>query len=399
MTRSFVQVLGMRRRRSARWHAGLTVALAGAIALGSACTSSSSDTHQPTSVPGSLSGSGTTSADGVERAIATLTAGKKRPDALEGLVPVGKPVPSGKKLAYISCGSPTCSYMGKEAQTIAETLGWTITVVNTDGSAQQVQAGWDQVLREKPDGILYTATPAATIARHLKQAGAAGIPVAAGGVTDSPENGLSFRTPPLEEYDQYGLLQAAWVISTSEGQGSTVFLNLADLPVIAAIKEGFDKAFDGFCPSCFRGSLDIPLAAIGKDAPDLVVSYLRSHPDVKYVVAGADSLLIGVPAALKAAGLSGIQLFGETPGEINLQYIDTGAQAGTVGNTSFEQLYAQFDYIVRHVAGAELPEPQRIPLWVVDKTNKPDTMKIFPSITGLAALYAAAWGSPAANIG
>ena len=55
-----------------------------------------------------------------------------------------------------------------------------------------------------------------------------------------------------------------------------------------------------------RRLLDIPLTSLGKDAPDRIVSYLRSHPDVNYIALSVtDALGAGLPAALTGLRLSG----------------------------------------------------------------------------------------------
>ena len=47
------------------------------------------------------------------------------------------------------------------------------------------------------------------------------------------------------------------------------------------------------------------MTSLGRDAPDRIVSYLRSHPQVSYVVLSVSNALgAGLPAALRAAGLA-----------------------------------------------------------------------------------------------
>ena len=79
----------------------------------------------------------------------------------------------------------------KEATDI---LGWEVTKLSTDGSPQQVQNAWEQVVREKPDGVMYTGTPRSQIEQYITQAAANGTAIAACCITDKPENGIIWTT-------------------------------------------------------------------------------------------------------------------------------------------------------------------------------------------------------------
>ena len=79
------------------------------------------------------------------------------------------------------------------------------------------------------------------------------------------------------------------------------------------------------------------------------MSFLRSHPDTKYVIQSTDSLFTGLPAALKAAGLNDVKIFGEGPGYANLKNIATGDQAGSMAFAFYEIMFGAVDAIARQV--------------------------------------------------
>ena len=81
-----------------------------------------------------------------------------------------------------------------------------------------------------------------------------------------------------------------------------------------------------YCPSATANTLDIALADIA-NATTTIVSYVRSHPNVKYVVASTDGLTIGLPGALKAAGLN-VKLVGQGATPTNIQYLKSGQEVG-----------------------------------------------------------------------
>jgi ABC-type sugar transport system substrate-binding protein len=341
---------------------------------------------------GGINASGASTPANVAAAQKVIAKAETRPTSITGLASVGKAIPKGKTIAFINCGTTTCTEEEPIVTAIDTTLGWHTTIINTDGSVQETQNAWAQIIREKPNGVLYVATPRSEIDTYLTQAKADGILVASTGSVDPTGAGLSYIAPGVQEFPYYGTLQATWVVAHSNGHPAAVFLDLPDFPVISAIGQGFQKSFSEQCPGCFDGDLDIPLADIGTSATtSLIVSYLRAHPSVKYVVGGFDQLLVGLPAALKAAGLTGIDTFAEAPDSINLQYIAAGQESGTVANDSYEDLYAMINYFVRSFAGVSLPPAIRIPLWVLTKSNLPANETFFPEIKNISQYFAKLW--------
>ena len=83
------------------------------------------------------------------------------------------------------------------------------------------------------------------------------------------------------------------------------------------------------CPDCKTDTIDIPLTSLGKDAPDRIVSYLRSHPKVNYVVLSeSGSLGPGLTGALRAAGLADkVKIVGQGGNEAVYQEVKAGRLA------------------------------------------------------------------------
>ena len=69
------------------------------------------------------------------------------------------------------------------------------------------------------------------------------------------------------------------------------------------------------------------MTSLGKDAPDRIISYLRSHPKVNYVALSVtDALGAGLPAALKAAGLGDkVTIVGQGGGTQNFTDMKAGS--------------------------------------------------------------------------
>lgn len=370
------------RRRRLLPAAVLTMAL-GAL---TACGSSSGETG----------GGGTTDkvdTSGIEKAQEIYDGFLERPTQIPNSTPIGKPVPTGKKITFIACGTPTCNLEAAIIEKATDKLGWSFSVIANDGTPEKTKAAWQQVLREKPDGVIYSATPRAAFEPELQEAKAMGIHVTACCTTDPPGNGLDFVIGQPHQSTGVGQAMAAWVITNSEGSGSSVYVDLSAFPILAELYKGYSESMDELCAACKYDRLDIPITALGKDVTERIVGYLRSHPDTKYVALSVDGALgVGLPAALKAAGLNDIKVVGEGPDTTTLQYISSGQQQATVTFPYWEEMYAQVDALARMFAGVPLDENITVPTWVVTKDNLPTDKEIFPVVADMEEQYYKLWG-------
>jgi ABC-type sugar transport system substrate-binding protein len=318
----------------------------------------------------------------------------KQPTAIPNDEPITKPIPEGKDIVFLSCGTSTCNLEADIIKEATDALGWTLTSIPNDGTPEKTKAGWSQILRTKPDGVLYTATPVAAFKNELDQAAAAGIEVAACCTTDAPDDKLDFVIGTPAQSERPGALMANWVIDQSGGKGSAVFVNLSAFEIIQSIKKGFDGAMAENCPeACKAQELDIPITALGKDVPDRIVSFLRANPGTKYVVLSVDGALgAGLPSALKAAGLNDVTIIGEGPDENTLQYISSGQQEATVTFPYYEEMFSMVDALARKFADVPLEESIEVPDWIVTADTLPTDDSIFPVVADVKEQYFKLWG-------
>jgi len=186
---------------------------------------------------------------------------------------------------------------------------------------------------------------------------------------------------------------AAWVAVDANGPTSSVFINVPAYPVLGVMQNGYTTAMKTYCPSCKVYSLDIPTSSLATGATDQIVSFLRAHPDVKYVVNSLDNLNVGLPAALSAAGLTDVKVGGEGPLATNLQYIRSGEQSFTLAYDYYEDSWEMVDAVARHEAGVPVLASVPPPLWLITKDNVPQTTAdIFPVVVNMANEYKAIWG-------
>lgn len=289
--------------------AGLAVAtLVAACGSGSSASSSSGTS-------GSGGGSKLTSADqsGLAKAKAFLAKAEQRPSQITATGKIGKAVPTGKTIDWISCGNtPECTQEGNIVKQAASLLHWKTVILANNGTPQDEKAAFNQVVRTKPAAVLYSAIPASTFASEVPAMKKNGTFISACCITDAvgSTTGIDYAVGIPDQVAPIAGGQAALVAAGSQDTGSVLVVNIPDFQILNISTADFYHSMASYCPSCKVSKLNIALANIGT-ATSTTVSYLRAHPAIKWVVAETDALTIGLPAALKEAGLSDVKIIGQ----------------------------------------------------------------------------------------
>ena len=381
-------------RRPVPWRRTyLGIAALAAVALvASGCSSSKNNSSGGGGASSPAAGDSSTSAE-VTAAKAFVAKYSKRPTQIPITTKVGKPIPTGKTIYFISCGTPECAQESDIIKQATDALHWTLQTINTDGTPESQKAAFDQATRAKPAGILYTAIDKSVFASDIPALKAAGTVLSACCITDpiSPD-GIDYGVEIPSQTGFVGQLQAAWVGADSGGNTHTVFVNIPSIPILNFAEDQYKAKLPSFCPDCSYDNLDIPITALGKDVPQRVVSYLRANSDVKYVVMSTDSLAIGLPAALKAAGLNDIKIVGQGATATNLEYLHAGQQAVSVAFPFYESMFMMVDAVVRKAAGVPIVPSVTPPQWLLTPDNAPSTSQIFPIVENVVDQFKALWG-------
>lgn len=386
------------RRRSLRLRrASVLVAVVGALSL-AACSSSgsSSATGSGTATSASAaSGSGLSSADqaGLAKAQAIVASQTQEPTAITDTVKVTKPIPKGLTIDFIPCGSPECTLEGAIVKKAASLVGWNTVILSNDGTPQGDKAAFAQVVRNKAAGVLYTAIPASTFASDLPALKANGTFVSTCCVTDAvgPSTGIGYAIDVPAQVGPVGGAQAAWIASDSKDKANAVFVNIPAFSILASQATYFKSGMSTYCPTCQTSEIDIALANLAT-APATIVSYLRAHPSVDYVVASTDAITIGLPEAIKAAGLN-VKIVGQGATPTNIQYLHSGQEAADVAFPYYEVMYAMVNAVIQDKAGMPVTASVAPPKWLLTPQNAPNTTAtVFPVVASYQSQYQALWG-------
>jgi ABC-type sugar transport system substrate-binding protein len=332
---------------------------------------------------------------GLAKAKSFLATAETRPTQITVTGKIGKTIPKGETIDWISCGdTPECTQEATIIQQADSVLGWKTVVLNNDGTPQDEKADFAQVVRSKPAAVLYSAIPASTFASYVPQLKQNGTFVAATSITDAvgSATGIDYAISTPAQIPPVSASQAALVAAGSGDAGSVLVVNIPDFEILNDSVADFKTSLAGYCPTCSMSELNIALSNIGT-ATSTTVSYLRSHPSVKWVVDETDALTIGLPAAIKAAGLSGINVIGQGATPTNIQYLHANEQYADVAFDYYEELYAMVNAVAEHVAGVTVQPATAPPLWVLTPTNAPSTSSAaFPVVADYQQEYEALWG-------
>ena len=250
-------------------------------------------------------GGGTSGSTDVGAADQLVNDKSTRPTEINQTKPIGKEVPTGKKITFISCGVEACAVQGPILKEGAGILGWSVKEVGTDGSPEKVQGAFEAAIRDGADAVIVNAADKDALAKPLADAKKAGVEFVTCCSLAKQGKDVLFNTATPEQNAPIGEMLAAEVVKDSGGKANALYVNVSAFAILAAVGDTFRAKYKELCPDCKSDTIDIPLTSLGKDAPDRIVSYLRSHPDVNYVVLSeSGSTGAGLSGALRAAGLA-----------------------------------------------------------------------------------------------
>jgi ABC-type sugar transport system substrate-binding protein len=374
---------------ASRRHLGVA-AVGAALAFAVAACGSSSDSSSSNAAAGEAGSSST-----VTKAQAVMAEGAKRPSDITVTAPIDKPIPSGKKLVFVSCGTSSCQLQGSIIEKAAAHLGWTTKTIATDGSPTQVQDGFTTALRTGADAVIINAVTRDAVAKQLAQAKAKGVAYVGCCSTDQVGDGYLYNTSTPDQNAQIGKYLSAAIVADAKGKANTLYVDIPAFTILGSLGEALKKDYQTYCPSCGFSKIDVPLPQLAS-APNLIVSYLRSHPDVNYVALSVtDALGTGLPAALKAAGLTKVKIVGQGADPTAYQELAQGQILALVPFDYFSVDYQMVDALARHFAGVPIEQtpPSR---WLLTKDNLPsDYTKLFPAVPDYESKFLKLWGKTA----
>jgi ribose transport system substrate-binding protein len=224
---------------------------------------------------------------------------------------------------------PTELASGDALIAAAKTIGWTGKLVQFDGSVEDLNSKMEQVIASHPDIIAESGFPIAAIQKSVADAKRAGIVVVASDVTDTPTSypGFAGVFASSPTYRTEGEVNAYQFMRDSGCKGSVAIFDVP-YPILKVGADAFISTVKANCPDCKVSYTVLQAKDVGTSvATQTIVSKLQAAPSTNYVMFTYGDESLGVPAALRQAGLNGIKIFGTAPNQSDIAALRNGTNA------------------------------------------------------------------------
>ncbi len=294
--------------------------------------------------------------DAVAAAKAVVAAATAPSSAWDGPTTGPKAV-AGKTVVYIAADERNggIQEVGDGVKQAGQRIGWTIRVLDGQGSVSGIQSAFSQAIALKPDGIIIGGFDVIQSAAEIKQAIAQGIKVAAwhGGPKPGPMPDYQIISNIGSDSARVAKVAADYAIAMSEGHaGVIIFTDSAYAIALSKAKMMRDEIKT--CPGCTVLSFeDTPLADTSTRMSQLTTSLLQRYgAKWTYTLAINDLYFDFIGPPLISAGRDGAG----PPGNIS---------AGDGSNSAYERIRSG------QYQAATVPEPLLLQGWqVVDELNR-----------------------------
>ena len=221
----------------------------------------------------------------------------------------------------------------------------------------------EQVLKDKPDIVIFIPVDDVAMVESVKKLNDAKIPVV---LASNPLPG-SFVTYVGADDFEIGYRQARYLFDKLGGKGKIVVIE--GVPAAPTNRErlrGYKRAFAEYPGIQVLGS------GLGNyqqpDAKRVMQKFLAEHPQIDAVLSANDGMAFGALEALKEANRTSIVvgINGILPA---VKEIETGAILATVDFNMFKIGCTATRAAVRYLKHEPLPEKVMLPAEVIDKTN------------------------------
>jgi ribose transport system substrate-binding protein len=221
----------------------------------------------------------------------------------------------------------------------------------------------EQVLKDRPDVVIFIPVDDVAMIPSVKKLNAAKIPVV---LVSNPLPGSFVTFVGADDY-AIGYRQARYLFKKLGGSSKIVIIE--GTPAAPTNRErvrGYQRALAEFPRVEVLGS------GIGNyqqgDAKRVMEEFLRAYPQIDAVLSANDGMALGALEALKEAGRSAvvIGINGILPA---VKQIEAGALLASVDFNMFKIGCTATRAAVRHLKGEALPKKIMLPAEIIDKSN------------------------------
>jgi ribose transport system substrate-binding protein len=328
----------------------LVVVLVSGVVL-AACgggSSSSSSTEESSSAPAETGPSGGALAE----AKAAIKPYVGQPSAFPVTEKL-KEIPKGDTVAFMDCGAPICAAMYEGLKPATELMGVNLERYKAGFTANTVGPAFDSAVANKPDAVIITAIEPALYSKQLKELQSEGIPIVTTGVTTAEEYGIENPQYGKPEVETLAKLQADYIAVEFGSDSNIAYFGIPELAITKVSEAAFKEELEHVCPTCQVHFDSVPVADLGNKAPSDVVSDLEANPETNVVDMIAGEISLGLPAALKAAGIEVKTLSGSANPQ-NLLQLKEGTETASLASDVPVLAFTLLDQAAREMTGQKV---------------------------------------------
>jgi ribose transport system substrate-binding protein len=360
----------------------------GSSSSATSAASSSAPAASSTSAAASTPSASASSAGAVDYTALLQKAMQVQPSHYEGPTTPDK-APAGIKVASISCNQQLqgCVDLSAGVAQAAQAAGWQERTFDGQGSPTTQNTQILNAISWGAKVILLIAVDPAQVQIGLKAAKAAGdVIISCNNAGSSPNPTI----PPvagdvwpigdvLQNQQEQGADEADWMIADSKGTANVLALNDNGFLSVKPDIDGFLNELKT-CSGCTAAQVTFASADVGPALGQIVVGYLRTHPNVNYIFSPYDPAVPGIVTALHTAGMNTkIKLTAYLGNKENLQLVKNGdVQEADVSEDCNYVGWAMVDQAIRALdhLPAFTPWDENSPMQLLTAANLPSNISV-----------------------
>jgi len=368
----------------------------GGSSSSSSAASSSAPTGGASSSGAAVTGSSSSSAMGgtlaaqVRAAAAAIAPFERTPSSIGQTQPLTRR-PAGKLVDFIADGTPIGMQILAGVQQATKALGIRLHVINQQGDTPQaIQVAWNQVLASPPAAVINAGDPSILYHRQLAALRARHVVAVTMFTDDDPLFSADIYGPP--QYHELGTLEADYMIAKSDGHAHVLIVAVPQIQGLQGVASAIQQTIHSGCSGCTVSTIDTQLSDIGRNDPARVVSYLQQNPSINWIAFIDGDTEIGVPEALRAAGIHGIQMLTGAGGSVNYAYIKSGESTVDASQAPSFSGWALVDATARALDGQPV-HVSFLPMQFITRQNLTFNIKQgWPDVPNFRQRFLALWG-------
>jgi ribose transport system substrate-binding protein len=312
------------------------VTAAAALVLAAVLASCSSSSSDGTNKPSSSTGNSSSPSSQLASLSAQVKNAENPATSLSVTEPLKSKPAAGKSIIWMNCDVNVCAPIGQGVEAAAKAIGWSFRKINySSANPATLVSGMQRALQYHPSYVIVTGVPPeAGWNTLIPKYQAANVKIISG-FLGQETYGHTFiaNIGGATLASDAGTTLAKWFIADSGGKGRALLQSVNDFPTIKLTADSFASTVAKLCPACQVIRLNNTAAqAVSGAVPSAIVSDLRSHPQLGYVITPAANLTDGLSAALSGAGLENkVKWAGYAPDPAVLAALKANKAAAMIG--------------------------------------------------------------------